>query len=189
MTITETPQLPNGVNVEALLGAREAFKGDTSLTKFTWRARNEWVDGTHSRSTFEDFSGVGAEQSHHGPQVHEADHPALFAAQDNDSTPVEFVLHALAACLTGGVAAVAANRGITLNSVTSVIEGDMDIQGILGMDPSVRNGYSNVRVSFEIDADASPEDVEALVQQSQKRSAVYDILTGVTPVEISVAAK
>ena len=189
MTITETPSLPNGVNVEALLGAREAFKGDTSLTKFTWRARNEWVDGTHSRTTIEDFYGVGDEQSHDGPQVHDADHPALFAAEDNGSTPVEFVLHALAACLTGGVASVAANRGITLNSVTAVIEGDMDIQGILGMDPEVRNGYSAVRVSFEVDADASADDIEALVKQSQKRSAVYDILTGVTPVEIGVTAK
>ena len=190
MTITDsTPALPNGVNVEALLGAREAFKGDTSLTKFTWRARNEWVDGTHSRTTIEDFYGVGGEQSHNAPQVHDADHPALFAAEDNGSTPVEFVLHALAACLTGGVASVAANRGITLNSVTAVIEGDMDLQGILGMDRDVRNGYSGVRVSFEIDADATAEEIEGLVQQSQKRSAVYDILTGNVPVEIGVSAK
>jgi len=189
MTITETPQLPNGVNVEALLGAREAFKGDTSLTKFTWRARNEWVNGTHSRTTIDDFSGVGGEQSHNSPQVHDADHPALFAAEDNDSTPVEFVLHALAACLTGGVAAVAANRGVKLNSVNSVIEGDMDLQGILGMDREGRNGYSSVRVVFEIDADASDEEIEAIVAQSRNRSAVYDILTGNVPVEITVAAK
>jgi uncharacterized OsmC-like protein len=189
MTITDTPQLPNGVNVEALLGAREAFKGDTSLTKFTWRARNEWVNGTHSRTTIDDFYGVGGEQSHNAPQVHDADHPALFAAEDNDSTPVEFVLHALAACLTGGVAAVAANRGVKLNSVTSVIEGDMDLQGILGMDRDVRNGYSNVRVTFEIDADASDSEIEDIVAQSRKRSAVYDILTGNVPVEIAVASK
>lgn len=189
MTITETPTFPNGVNVDALLGAREAFRGDTSLTKFVWRARNEWVNGTHSRTTIEDFYGVGGEQSHDGPQVHDADHPALFAAEDNGSTPVEFVLHALAACLTGGLAAVAANRGITLNSVTSTIEGDMDLQGILGMSGDVRNGYSDVRVAFEVDADATAEEIEALVAQSQKRSAVYDILTGATPVEISVVAK
>jgi uncharacterized OsmC-like protein len=189
MTTTDFQALPNGVNVEALLSAREAFTGDTSLTRFTWRARNEWVNGTHSRTTIEDFYGVGGEQSHAGPQVHDADHPALFAADDNDSTPVEFVLHAIAACLTGGLAAVAANRGITLNSVTSVLEGDMDLQGILGMDPDVRNGYHGVRVAFEVDADASAEEIEALVAQSQKRSAVYDILTGATPVEISVTAK
>ena len=188
MTITDTPQLPNGVNVEALLGAREAFKGDTSLTKFTWRARNEWVNGTHSRTTIEDFHGVGGEQSHNSPQVHDADHPAIFAAEDNGSTPVEFVLHALAACLTGGVAAVAANRGVTLNSVTSVLEGDMDLQGILGMDREVRNGYSGIRVRFEIDADATAEEIEAIVQQSQKRSAVLDVLTGNVPVDVSVSA-
>ena len=189
MTITETPQLPNGVNVEALLGAREAFTGQPELTQFTWRARNEWVNGTHSRTTIDTFHGVGGEQSHHAPQVHDADHPAIFAAEDNGSTPVEFVLHALASCLTGGLAAVAANRGVTLNSVTSTIEGDMDLQGILGMDRDVRNGYSGVRVDFEIDADADAEDIERLVAQSQKRSAVYDILTGNVPVEITVTAK
>lgn len=188
MTITDNPALPNGVNVEALLGAREAFKGDTSLTKFTWRARNEWVNGTHSRTVIDDFHGVGGEQSHNAPQVHDADHPALFAAEDNGSTPIEFVLHALAACLTGGVASVAANRGITLNSVTAVLEGDMDMQGILGIDRDVRNGFSGIRVSFEIDADATAEEIEAVVQQSRKRSAVYDVVTGNVPVEIGVSA-
>lgn len=188
MTITETPRLPNGVNVEALLGAREAFKSDTSLTKFTWRARNQWVDGTHSRTTIDDFYGVGGEQSHVAPQVHDADHPEIFAAQDNGSTPVEFVLHGLAGCLTGGIAAVAANRGIKLNSVTSVVEADMDLQGILGMDPDVRNGFGAVRISFEVDADASADEIEALVRQSRNRSAVYDIITGQVPVEIDVAA-
>ena len=189
MTITDTPKLPNGVNVEALLGAREAFKGDLSLTQFTWKARNEWVDGTHSRTTIDQFYGVGDDQSHDSPQVHDADHPALFAAEDNGSTPVEFVLHAIAACLTGGVASVAANRGIELTSVTSVVEGDMALQGILGMDPDVRNGYGEVRVSFEIEADATAEQIESIVQQSQKRSAVYDILTGRTPVRIDVTKK
>jgi uncharacterized OsmC-like protein len=185
-TTTESPSLPNGVNVEALLGAREAFKGDTSLTKFQWRARNEWVNGTHSRTVIDDFTGVGGPQSHKAPQVHHADHPELFAAEDNDSTPVEFVLHAIAACLTGGVASVAANRGVTLNSVASSIEGDMDLQGILGMDPDVRNGYSKIRVAFEIDADADAETVAKIVEQSVKRSAVYDILTGNVPVEVTV---
>ena len=99
------------------------------------------------------------------------------------------MLHALASCLTGGVASVAANRGVTLNSVSSTIEGDMDLQGILGMDRNVRNGYSCVRVNFEIDADADAETVRGLVAQSQKRSAVYDILTGNVPVEINVTAK
>ena len=189
MSTTEAPtaqSFPNGVNVEALLGAREAFKGDTSLTKFQWRARNEWVDGMHSRTVIDDFTGVGGPQSHKAPQVHDADHPELFAAEDNGSTPVEFVLHAIAACLTGGVASVAANRGVKLNSVSSTIEGDMDLQGILGMDPDVGNGYSKIRVNFEVDADADDETVAKIVQQSIKRSAVYDILTGNVPVEVTV---
>ena len=188
MSMTEAPAYLNGVNVEALLGAREAFKGDLSLTQFQWRARNEWVNGVHSRTVIDDFTGVGGPQSHKAPVAHDADHPELFAAEDSGSTPVEFVLHAIAACLTGGIAAVATNRGITLNSVTSTIEGDMDLQGILGMDPDVRNGYSQIRVSFEIDADADADAVEKLVEQSRKRSAVYDILTGNVPVEITVTA-
>ena len=189
MTVTESPTLPNGVNVEALLGAREQFKTDTSLTQFKWRARNEWINGTHSRTVIDDFSGAGGEQAHRAPVSHDADHPEIFAAEDNGSTPVEFVLHALASCLTGGVASVAANRGVTLNSVASTIEGDMDLQGILGMDRNVRNGYSVIRVNFEIDADADAETVEAIVAQSQKRSAVYDVLTGNVPVEINVTTK
>ncbi len=189
MTITETPAFPNGVNVEALLGAREMFKTDTSLTQFQWRARNEWVNGTHSRTVIDDFRGAGDEQAHKAAVTHDADHPALFAAEDNGSTPVEFVLHALASCLTGGIAAVAANRGVTLNSVTSSIEGDMDLQGILGMDRNVRNGYSAIRISFEVDADADAETVEAIVAQSRNRSAVYDVLTGNVPVEIDVVTK
>ncbi len=187
MSTTEAPTLPNGVNVEALLGAREAFKGGTSLTEFQWRARNEWIDGTHSRTVIDDFSGAGGPQSHKAPpQVHDADHPELFAATDNGATPAEFVLHAIASCLTGGVAAVAANRGVKLNSVSSSIEGDMDLQGILGMDPDVRNGYSTIRVNFEIDADADDETVARIVQQSIKRSAVYDVLTGNVAVEVTV---
>ncbi|MDH5237860.1 MAG: OsmC family protein [Acidimicrobiia bacterium] len=189
MTVTESPSLPNGVNVEALLGAREAFKTDTSLTQFQWRARNEWVNGTHSRTVIDDFTGIGGPQAHKAPVAHDADHPEIFAAEDNGSTPVEFVLHALASCLTGGIASVAANRGVTLNSVSSTIEGDMDLQGILGMDRNVRNGFSCVRVRFEIDADADADAIRSLVAQSQKRSAVYDILTGKVPVEIDVVAK
>jgi uncharacterized OsmC-like protein len=130
--------------------------------------------------------GLGAEQNHRSSWSFDADHPEVFASEDNGPTPVEYVLVGLASCLTAGVAAVAQNRGIQLNSVKATIEGDMDILGILGGDPETRNGFNEIRVHYDIDADASPEDIEALVAQSQKRSAVFDVVTNPTSVEVSV---
>ena len=114
------------------------------------------------------------------------DHPEIFASEDNGPTPVEYILVGLAGCLTAGIAAVAQNRNIQLHSVKSTIEGDMDVRGILGMDTDIRNGFSNIKVKYQIDADASEDDIKALVAQSQKRSAVYDIITNPTDVEVEV---
>lgn len=186
MTTTDTP-VDNGVNVEALLGARAALGDSPDIAKFTWRTVNSWVKGTHSRSTVETFYGLGDEQRHKASLSFEADHPEVFAAEDNGITPVEFVLVALGSCLTAGVAAVAQQRQIQLHSVRATIEADFDIHGILGADPEVRNGFSDVRVKYDIEADASPEDIKALVAQSQKRSAVYDIVTNPTNVTVEVS--
>jgi uncharacterized OsmC-like protein len=183
---TTKQQVNNGVNVEALLGAREALKKTPEGAQFTWRATNEWVKGTHSRSTIEGFFGLGAEQKHKKPFSFDADHPELFASEDHGPTPVEIVLSGLASCLTAGIAAVAQNRGIQLRSVTSTLEGSMDILGILGGDPDVRNGFSGIKVSFKIDADATPDEIKAVVAQSQKRSAVFDIITNPTNVSVEV---
>ena len=188
MTITSTPTADNGVNVEALLGAREAMTETREAAAFKWRARNEWVNGVHSRTTIEDFFGAGAEQTHVKAFTYDADHPELFAASDNAPSPVEFVLHALAACLTAGVASVAQNRGVQLTSVTSVLEGDMDLAGILGIDRATRNGYSQIRVSFNVDADASPAEIRSIVEQSTRRSAVYDIVTNQVDVVVDVSS-
>ncbi len=187
MTITENTA-DNGVDVEAILAAREAMTGAREAAQFSWRARNTWVSGTHSVTTVEDFFGVGEEQRHVRQFSYDADHPELFAAEDNGATPVEYVLVALASCLTAGIATVATNRGIQLHRVTSTIEGDMDLAGILGIDPEVRNGYSGIRVAFEVDADATPEEIEGLVAQSQKRSAVFDIVSNPVEVSVSVAS-
>lgn len=194
MTITEnTAQAPadskpadNGVNVEAVLGARQAMTDMPEAAQFQWRATSEWVNGTHTSVSVEDFFGAGAEQSHVKTFVHDVDHPTVFAAEDNGITPVEYMLVGLAGCLTAGVASVAQNRDIQLNSVKASLSGDMDLAGILGIDPEVRNGFSGIKVSFEIDADASQEEIEALVAQSQKRSAVYDALTNPTSVTVEV---
>ena len=186
MAQTATP-VDNGVNVEALLGAREALTAAPQAAAFKWRASCKWVNGTHSASTVKSFFGLGEEQSHKTEFTFDADHPELFASEDNGMTPVEYVLVGLASCLTAGIAAVAQNREIQLKSVEASLEGDMDVRGILGMDSDVRNGFSGIKVTYKIDADASPEDIKALVAQSQKRSAVYDIITNPTNVKVEVA--
>jgi uncharacterized OsmC-like protein len=184
--MTTAPAVDNGVNVDALLGARQALIDTPEGAQFTWRATNEWLRGTHSRSTVQKFFGLGGEQSHKSTFTFDADHPEVFASEDHGVTPVEFVLVGLGACLTAGVASVAQNRGIKLNSIKAVVEGDMDILGILGGDADVRNGFNGVTVRYEIDADASQEDIEALVAQSQKRSAVFDVVTNPTNVTVEV---
>ena len=185
MTTTGTP-VDNGVNTAALLDAREALSGAPQAAEFTWRATCEWLRGTHSRSTVETFSGLGQEHRHVTTFTFDADHPECFASEDHGATPVEYVLVALASCLTGGLAAVAQNREIQLRKVTATVEGDMNVLGILGADPEVRNGYRDIRVRFDVDADATAEEIESLVAQSQKRSAVFDILTNPTDVTVSV---
>ncbi|GAA2515087.1 OsmC family protein [Winogradskya humida] len=177
----------NGVNVQALLDAREVLKGAPEAARFTWRASSKWAEGVRSTVTVEKFFGLGQEQSHKSESVFSADHPEVFAAPDNGITPIEFLLVGLAGCLTAGVASVAQNRGIQLRSVESTVEGNHDIRGILGADSDVRNGFNDIKVTFTIDADASKEEIEALVAQSQKRSAVYDALTNPTNVTVEVA--
>jgi uncharacterized OsmC-like protein len=176
----------NGVNVDALVAAREALTKAPAAAEFKWRAACEWKNGTHSHSTVESFFGLGEEQHRKKTFAFDADHPEVFAAEDNGATPVEYVLVGLASCLTAGIASVAQYRGIQLKSVKATIEGDMDLQGILGIDDEVRNGFKGIKVSYDIDADASREDIEALVAQSQKRSAVYDIVTNPTNVTVAV---
>jgi uncharacterized OsmC-like protein len=177
----------NGVNVQALLDAREVLKGAPEAAQFTWRASAKWQNGVHSQIKVQSFFGLGQEQTHKEQSVFEADHPAVFAAEDNGITPIEYLIVGLASCLTAGVASVAENRGIQLRSVESTVEGAHDIRGILGADSDVRNGYNDIKVTFTIDADASREEIEALVAQSQKRSAVFDALTNPTNVTVEVA--
>jgi uncharacterized OsmC-like protein len=185
MSVTDSP-VDNGVNVAALLEAREALSSAPQAAQFQWRATCEWVNGTHSHSSVEGFFGLGEEQSHKTQFEYDADHPELFASEDNGATPIEYVLVGLASCLTAGIAAVAQNREIQLRSVKATLEGAMDVQGILGIDPEVRNGFSDVKVHFDIDADATPEEIEALVAQSQKRSAVFDVVTNPTNIIVEV---
>lgn len=181
-----TSTIDNGVNVEALLEAREALTEAPEGAKFIWRASCTWLNGTHASSSIESFYGLGEEQSHRKEYCFDTDHPEIFASEDNGATPVEMVLVGLAGCLTAGIAAVAQHREIQLKSVKATLEAGMDIQGILGIDSDVRTGFDGVKVHYDIDADASQEDIEALVAQSQKRSAVFDIITNPTNCTVTV---
>jgi uncharacterized OsmC-like protein len=177
----------NGVNVQALLDAREVLKGAPEAAQFTWRASATWRNGVHSTIDVQSFFGLGEERNHNQQSVFEADHPEVFAATDKGITPIEYLIVGLASCLTAGVASVAENRGIQLRSVQATVEGEHDIRGILGADSDVRNGYNDIKVTFTIDADASRQEIEALIAQSQKRSAVFDALTNPTNVTVELA--
>jgi len=183
---TQEIAVDNGVNVAALLGAREALSQAPEAAKFTWRATAGWVNGTHTSSTIQKYYGLGEEQQHRTEFTFDTDHPEVFASEDKGATPVEFVLVGLAGCLTAGIAAVAQNRGIQLRSVKATLEAGMDIQGILGIDSDVRNGFDGITVKYQIDADASEDDIAAIVAQSQKRSAVFDIIANPTNITVEV---
>jgi uncharacterized OsmC-like protein len=191
--MTETMSRParNGVDVPALFATLDVVKGAPQLADFQFRATNTWVNGTHSRSKYNGFFGAMQEMEHAHETEVVSDHPAVLVGQDNGPTPIEYLLHGIAACLTSGLANIASARGVKLNSVSSTVEGDINLLGILGLsqDGSVRNGYKQIKVTFHIDADADEETVRGLVEQSRKRSAVYDALTTPTPVVIDVVCR
>ena len=178
--------IDNGVNVQALLDARGVLVDAPEAAQFTWRASSKWQHGVHSTTKIQNFFGLGEEQSHKTESVFDADHPEVFAAPDGGITPIDYLLVGLASCLTAGVASVAQNRGIQLRSVESTDVGHHDIRGILGADSDVRNGFNDIKVTFAIDADATKQEIEALVAQSQKRSAVFDALSNPTEVAVEV---
>jgi uncharacterized OsmC-like protein len=186
MTMTENP-IRNGVDTATLFATLDAVKHDPEIAQFRFRATNRWVSGTHNRSTVEGFYGAKQEMTHREPFTYDADHPPVLVGSDHGPTPVEYVLHALAACLTAGIANIAAARGVNLTEVSSTVEGDIDLLGILGLSDDVRNGYQQVRVSFTLRGD-DPEKLRSVVEQSRRRSAVYDVVTNGVPVSIDVDA-
>jgi uncharacterized OsmC-like protein len=191
MTTTDTAaqvddSTRNGVDTATLFATLDAVKQAPEAAKFQFRAHNQWVSGTHNRSTINDYFGVGEERAHERTFVFDADHPAVLVGQDQGPTPVEFVLHALAACLTAGLANIAAARRVRLTEVRSTVTGDIDLNGILGLDPAVRNGYQRITVRFTVKGDAPAEKLRELVEQSRARSAVYDVITNGVPVTIEV---
>jgi uncharacterized OsmC-like protein len=187
MSATVNESMRNGVDTAVLFATLDAVKAAPEAARFQFRADNEWISGTHSRGSIHGYYGVGEERTHEHTFRFDADHPAVLVGRDNGPTPVEFVLHALAACLTGGLANIAAARGIRLTEVRSTVSGDIDLNGILGLDPQVRNGYQNITVRLAVKGDAPAEKLRELVEQSRARSAVLDIITNQVPVVIEVA--
>ena len=184
--IKRTPVPLNGVDTPTLISTINAVGAKPELAKFTFRNSNEWISGTHSRSTMKGFYGAGGEHAHKASYSAESDHPAVLCGADNAPTPVEWLLHALAGCLTAGIGNIAAARGVKLTRVKSTVEGNIDLRGILGLSDEVRNGYQGVTARFEIAGDAPPETLRAIVEQSRARSAVFDVLTRGVPVSVEV---
>jgi uncharacterized OsmC-like protein len=196
-TMTTSPKPPkptrkvvpmNGVDTPTLFATLDVVKRQPELAKFQFRATNRWQQGTHSRTRIESFSGAGGEHAHAREMTYDADHPQVLVGRDQGPTPVEFLLHALASCITAGIGNIAAARGVTLYEVESTVEGDIDLRGIFGHSSEVRNGYQQLRLSFKIKGDAPAEKLAEIVEQSRSRSAVYDVLTNGVPVAISVNA-
>jgi uncharacterized OsmC-like protein len=182
------PEPLNGVDVPTLFATVDAVRAQPALAKFQFRATNRWQQGTHSRTRIESFYGASEERAHVEAFTYDADHPQVLVGRDRAPLPVEFLLHGLASCITAGIGNIAAARGITLYEVESTVEGDLDILGVLGLSDEVRNGYEQIRIRFKIKGDASPEQLRQIVEQSRKRSAVYDVLTNGTRVDVSVDA-
>jgi uncharacterized OsmC-like protein len=175
----------NGVDTPKLFATLDAVKAQPELATFQFRATNRWMAGTHSRTRIETFRGAASEHRHTGIIEFDADHPAVLVGADHAPTPVEFLLHAIAACITSGIGNIAAARGVTLTSVESTVEGDIDLRGILGLSDEVRNGYQQMRVHFRVTGDAVPEKLQAIVAQATARSAVFDVLTNGTVVNVT----
>ena len=187
--MTDTIQRPplNGVDTPTLFATLDAVEGQRDLARFQFRAKNRWVSGTHSQSTNQGFFGAGQEHEHATTHVFDADHPAVLVGRDNGPTPVEFLLYALASCITAGMANIAAARGVTLTRVESTVTGDIDLQGIFGMSGAARNGYEQIKIHFTVEGDAPSETLKEIVEQSRARSAVFDVLTNGVPVDVEVA--
>ncbi|WP_435279795.1 OsmC family protein [Streptomyces sp. 1222.5] len=176
----------NGVDTAALFATLDAVKGQPEIAQFKFRASNRWISGTHNLGTINAYYGAGQENERENDFTFDADHPPVLVGGDNGPTPVEYLLHALGACLTAGLANIAAARGVELTEVTSTVEGDINLLGILGLDENVRNGFERINVNFTVKGNAPAEKLRQIVEQSRARSAVFDIITGEVPVTIDV---
>jgi len=185
---TVIDKIRNGVDTEVLYGTLDAIKADPSIARFQFRARNRWIDGAHNRTTIRDFYAANQEDTSRAEEfVLDAGEPAILLGTDTGPNPAEYLLHALAACLTTSLVYVAAARGVRLTEVESTLEGDMDVQGALGLSEEHRNGFEQIRVSFRVKGEAPEAKLREVVERAQQRSAVFDIVSNGVPVTLDVA--
>jgi len=178
----------NGVDTATLFATLDAVKAEPELGTFRFRASNRWIDGAHNRSTIKDFYAAGGEDTSRVEEFQlDAGEPAILIGTDTGPNPAEYLLHALAACLTTSLVYVASARGVRLTRVESRLEGDMDVRGALGLSNEVRNGFDQIRVSFEVEGDATPEKLRELVERAKARSAVFDMVTNGVDVQVGAA--
>jgi uncharacterized OsmC-like protein len=178
----------NGVNTEQLFGTLDAIKAQPELARFQFRVRNRWLGGAHNKSTIQGFYGALQEDSsREEPFVLDAGEPPILIGHNEGPNPAEYLLHALAGCLTTSLVYVAAARGVKLTEVESTLEGDMDVQGALGLSDDYRNGFERIRVRFRVKGEAPKEKLEEVVRRAQKRSAVFDMVTNGVLVSVAVA--
>jgi uncharacterized OsmC-like protein len=186
---TTVERIRNGVDTEQLFGTLDAIKSDPELAKFQFRAHNHWIHGAHNRTTIRDFYAAKQEDTSRAEAFTiDAGEPAILLGTDTGANPAEYLLHALAACLTTSLVYVAAARGVHLTEVESTLEGDMDVQGALGLDDDYRNGFEHIRVTFRVKGDAPQEKLDEIVSRAQKRSAVFDMVGNGVPVTVELAS-
>ena len=189
MTSTVTPTIRNGINVDQMYGTLDAVKGQPALGRFQFRARNRWMGGAHNQSTIKSFYGAGQEDESRQAEWHiDAGEPAVLLGKDEGPNPAEYLLHALAACLTTSIVNVAAARKVELTEVESILEGNADVRGALGLSDEVRNGFQDIQVSFKVRGNAPEDKLREVVDRAKARSFVYDIVTNGTNVNINVDA-
>lgn len=179
----------NGVNVSQLFETIEAIKGNPEIAKFKFRATNKWDTGTHNRGMVKDFYGALQQDDSRAALIFEIDEPPVLLGNNYGANPVEYLLVGLSGCLTTSMIAHAAARGIHIRAVESSYEGDLDLQGFLGLSESIPVGYQEIRVTFKIDADISEQEKEELVQMAQKYSPVFNSIAKPVPVKVGLAKK
>lgn len=186
--ISDAPRIRNGVNVDVMYGTLDAIKANPSLATFQWRASNKWMGGSHNRTSIKVFYGAGGDDTtrSHGWDI-DAGEPGILLGHDEGPNPAEFLLHSLAACLTTSLVYVCSARGVEVESVESTVEGDMDVQGALGLNNEVRNGFQAIRVKFNVVSSAPQEKIDECLRRAYARSAVFDSLTTGVPVTVSLA--
>ena len=185
-TTASTTPIRNGIDTAQVYGTLDVLKAHPEAARFEFRVSNRWIDGTHSRSTIQSLWGAGAEDtSRSEPFIVDASEPPVLFGHNEAPNPAEFLLHALAGCLTLTIVNVAAARKVELTEVSSTLTGVLDARGATGLDDSYRNGFERIEVAFTIRGDASPEKLRAIVERAQARSVVYDMVTNGVPVAVT----